>query len=209
MKNSKSEIRNPKQIQITKIQNSKRFWLFEHLNFEFVSNLGFRISDFRRRRAGFTLIELIIYLAIVSIFLVSISYLALDILGGQAKSYGSQEINQNIRFVTNFLTKDIKSAQDIGNLSSDFLVLTMPGDDITYNFNSTNLTLTRQIGSNDPVVVNSDQVEVIGSFTNLSYTARNKNIGIDLTISRKNPDNLPDYNASTTVDLSFELRGRR
>ncbi len=41
--NSKFEARNPKQIQMTKYQNSKGF-RFEHLNFE---NLGlFRISDF-------------------------------------------------------------------------------------------------------------------------------------------------------------------
>jgi len=48
--NPKSEIRNPKQIRMTKIQISKLWWHkpvhFENSDFEFVSDFGFRISDF-------------------------------------------------------------------------------------------------------------------------------------------------------------------
>ena len=42
MRNTKYEILNTKQIQITKIQNSKRYNIdFEHLNLEFKDYLGF------------------------------------------------------------------------------------------------------------------------------------------------------------------------
>jgi hypothetical protein len=55
--NSKSEIRNPKQIQMTKAQNSKQEQQLGSsreravldiriLDFEFVSNFDIRISDF-------------------------------------------------------------------------------------------------------------------------------------------------------------------
>jgi hypothetical protein len=48
--NSKHEIRNSKQIQMTKIQNSKQkrllFWKFGHSNLGFVSDFDIRISDF-------------------------------------------------------------------------------------------------------------------------------------------------------------------
>jgi hypothetical protein len=55
MKNSKSEARNPKQIQMTKIQSFKQSSLaFEHWNFRFVSSWSeadaspdIRISDLR------------------------------------------------------------------------------------------------------------------------------------------------------------------
>jgi hypothetical protein len=48
--NPKSEIRNPKQIRMAEIQNSKprtgrEFQTLELLNFEFVSDFEFRISD--------------------------------------------------------------------------------------------------------------------------------------------------------------------
>jgi len=49
MKNPKHKIRNPKQIQMTKIQNSKRYfdnvWDIGILDFEIVSNFDIRISN--------------------------------------------------------------------------------------------------------------------------------------------------------------------
>ena len=159
--------------------------------------------------AGFTLIEMIIYLAIVSIILVTLSYLIIDILGGQTKNVAGQEVNQNLRFITNYLIKDVKSAQGIGSLTADTLVLTRPADDITYNFDGVSQKITRQLGAAAPVDLNSRQLEVTGSFIDLSYLGRTKNVGINLIVSYKNPENLPDYNASTTVEFSVELRGRR
>jgi len=166
-------------------------------------------SQITNHKQGFTLIELIIYLAIVSIILISISYLILDILGGQVKSYANQEVNHNLRFISNNLIKDIKKAQDIGSLASDTLALTMPGDDITYNFDSIDNKITRQLGVATPVDLNTNRVEVLGSFSDLSYLSRAKNVGINLEINYKNPGNLPDYNASTTAEFAVELRGRR
>jgi len=49
----------------------------------------------------------------------------------------------------------------------------------------------------------------LGSFSDLSYLSRAKNVGINLEINYKNPGNLPDYNASTTAEFAVELRGRR
>ena len=50
--NSKREIRNSKQIQMTETQNSKldsqsTFLKFGHLDFEFVLDFDIRISDLR------------------------------------------------------------------------------------------------------------------------------------------------------------------
>jgi len=51
--NPKPEIRNPKQIPMTKIQNSKQFfnsvWDIGIWNFGFVSDFDIRISDFPAR----------------------------------------------------------------------------------------------------------------------------------------------------------------
>lgn len=158
---------------------------------------------------GFTLIELIIYLGIVSIILVSISYLMIDILGGQSKNYANQDVNQNLRFITTQITKDIKSAQVISSLSSDQLVLDMPGDDITYLFTPASSTLTRQIGLEPPINVASNRMNVTGDFTDLSYLTRTTNVSINLAVSYKNPNNLPDFNASSSAVWSVELRGRK
>jgi len=171
-------------------------------------NLKSQISNLKSQ-PGFTLIETIIYLSIVSIILVSISYLIIDILGSQAKSIAGNEVNHNVRFISNHLAKDIRAAQAIGSLASDTLVLTMPGDDIIYNFDAGNLKLTRQVGAAAAEDLNTPQVEVTGSFTDRSFTTRSINVGVVLVVEFKNPDNLPNYNASSTSGFAFELRGRR
>jgi len=171
--------------------------------------VGGQVSNLKSSRSGFTLIELMIYLAIVSIMLVSISYLILDIIGGQTKSYAKSEVNQNLRFIANHLNKDIRSAQAIGSLTADTLILTLPGEDITYNFDSGSKNITRQLGGGEAVNLNSNQIEVAGTFIDLSYNSRSKNIEIHLNVNYKNPDNLPDHKASTSADFSVELRGRR
>ena len=148
------------------------------------SNLNFIKKKFKSG-VGFTLIEMIIYLAIVAMVLTAISYLILDIISGQTTSFTDQEVNYNLRFISNNLIKDIKSAQDISSLSGETLVLTMPGEDITYNFNSVDNKLTRQLGSAEPINIHSDQVEVNGSFSSLSYLSRAKNVGIHLEINMK------------------------
>ncbi|OGY45136.1 MAG: hypothetical protein A2729_00065 [Candidatus Buchananbacteria bacterium RIFCSPHIGHO2_01_FULL_39_14] len=174
-----------------------------------IINLKSQISNLKSLNRGFTLVETIIYVAIVSIILVSISYLILDILGSQTKNTAQLEVSYNLKTIANFLRQDIKAAQNINSLSGQTFNLAMAGDDITYNFDLGNRQITRQVGSLSPAVINTNQVMINGSFFDFSYLARSKNVGINLMIEYKNPDNLPDYNASTTIDFAVELRGRR
>ena len=160
-------------------------------------------------QSGFTLVEMIIYLAIVSTMLVSISYLILDLIGGQSKSAANQEVNQNSRFITQRLISDIKAASDFSIPSEDTLNLTVPGDDIVYSLDAGSLNLTRQVGAEPAEDLNSSEVEVTGSFIDNSFAARSRNVGVSLIISYVNPDNLLDLTASTTADFSIELRGRK
>ncbi len=168
-----------------------------------------KIANHKKKLAGFTLLESILYLAIVSIILTSISYLVLDMLGGQTKTYAGEEINYNVRQISNSLNRDIKSAQDISSLTASTLVLVIPGNIITYDFDLENKKLTRRLGAGQLLDVNSLAVEATGSFSDLSYLGRTKNVGISLELSYKNPGNLPDYRASTTANFAVELRGRR
>ncbi len=160
-------------------------------------------------RDGFTLIEMIMYLAIVSVLLVSISYLMIDIINGQTKSNAGEEVNYTIRTLSRRLTQDIKSAQSIFSLSTSNVVLTTPGGTITYNFDVVNFRLTRQLGSAAVVKLNNDTVAVTGAFTDLSASSRSSNVGVRLTAEFKNLNNVQALVASSTVNFAVELRGRR
>ena len=158
---------------------------------------------------GFTLIELIIYIGIVSIILVSISYLIIDLISGQSSNTARQEVNQNVRFISSTISRDIRAAQAITSITADTLVLAMSGDDVTYNFDVGNLDLTKQVGAGLVEILNSSRIEISGNFSDQSYDSRTQNVRVDLTVSYYNPDNLPDFNASTNSIFSVELRGRR
>lgn len=158
------------------------------------------------KQHGFTLIELIVYLAIASIILVSISYLIIDIISGQSKSVADREVNYNARVIGQMLSRDVRSASAIGSFASDAVTLTMPGDDITYTFTGSN-TFTRQVGAAAAETIHSDRVEVTGSFAELSRFGRSLNLSSEIIVQHKNPSNLPDFNASSTVQFSTQLRG--
>ena len=49
------------------------------------------------RLNGFTLIEMLIYTALAAIFLTGVTYFAIGLLNGQAKTLVEQEVNDNLR----------------------------------------------------------------------------------------------------------------
>ncbi len=159
---------------------------------------------------GFTLIELIVYLSIVGIILTGISYLILDILKGQASSYSDQEVNYQLRYISGIMVEDIRTASDIASLSEENLILVLAeSENIAYSFDENSKNLIRQIGSLEPAIINSENVEITGGFINYSKFNRTKNVGVYLEINYKNPGNIPDYDSSSRVEFTVELRGRR
>lgn len=159
-------------------------------------------------QAGFTLVELIIYIGIVSIVLTSLSYLILDIIGGQVSSQADREVNYNVRHLSTQLATDIRAAESITSITADSLTLSLPGDDISYQFDGNGL-LTRQVAAGDPAVVHTSAVTTNGSFTDQSYGSRSQHVGISFTVEYKNPSNRVDYSASSTATFSVELRGKK
>ena len=73
---------------------------------------------------AFTLVETIIYIALLSVILIGFISFIMSISSAKEKSYVVQEVNANGRMVLNILTQKIKSAKSIktpsfGN-SSDY-----------------------------------------------------------------------------------------
>lgn len=167
---------------------------------------------------GFTLIEIILYIAIIAVFLVSVSYFALEILSGKAKVQASQEVQQNVRFVLEVMTQKIRGSENgIDVEDSNFgshpgrLHLEMgtgSSDDIIFYLDSSRLVM--QEGTDGEATSNyltSDEVSVDNLvFTNLSETGTPGNIKIDLTVSFVNPSGAKQFEASTNIETSISLR---
>lgn len=101
----------------------------------------------RRANSGFTLIELIIYLAIVSTFAVSIILWSLSVGDLGARSRAGALVNASGRFALEIITRDIEQATAITtptlNATSSSLVLVNNlGQTVTTNLNQGQLVRT-------------------------------------------------------------------
>ena len=76
------------------------------------------------REKGFTLIELILYMALVSIVLAALIPFALNIIGGSAKSSAQQEVFSQGRFVSERIKYEIRNASGITSVGNTSITLT-------------------------------------------------------------------------------------
>lgn len=156
---------------------------------------------------GFTLIELIVYLGIVSVFMTSAVYFSWDILFGQVKSEVAQEVQQNSRVALQRMTYEIRRAKAINSVGSG-LSLSMADDTTTvFDVNVDGVLQINEDGGG-AVALTSDKVQV----TSLTFTDRSigdsKNVKIELTISHVNPENVQEWKREESFETTVEVRGK-
>jgi prepilin-type N-terminal cleavage/methylation domain-containing protein len=170
-----------------------------------------RTQKKRRFNAGFSLLELLIYVAILSILMVVISNTFISLSRGNGQSQAKGEVNSAIRFATELLRQDLKNASVVttpssGN-SSNTLVLTRNNETIIYDVSGGVLRRKESISS--PVnITNSNILVGAPSFTRIENTnsvfnTTNVSIKINMTFnySGTSPDWAYSASLETTVDL--------
>ena len=161
-------------------------------------------------RQGFTLVEVLIYIAIIGIVITSFVTFAMSISGSRAKTYVVQEVHANARVALNLISQKIRLADDVfspiaGNSNSS-LELDMPGPDsnLTFDVASGVLNITEGIGS--PIPITSDEVNISSlSFTNLAPSEERDNIRIKMIIEYRG-DGSKEYEYSQNLQTAISLR---
>jgi prepilin-type N-terminal cleavage/methylation domain-containing protein len=154
---------------------------------------------------GFTLVELIVYIAILSSFLVIATYFSWDILFGQVKSETAQEVQQNSRLAIERLTYEIKRAKSINSAGSS-LALTMQ-DDTTTIFDLSNNTLRINENGAGAIALTSSQAKVSSLTFSDRSTGNSSNVKVEMTINHINPENVNEWDRSENFEFAIELRG--
>ncbi len=163
------------------------------------------------KNKGFGLIELILYIAIISIFISAAVLFAWDIIYGRVKSQVQLEVNQNTRIIAQRITNEIRNATAINSVagSSISLVSADPAKDPT-NITLTNgqITIGQGSGGNcptsNPCALTSSEVTATDlTFTNLSQ-GNSQNIKFSFTIE-SNADR-PEWQKTQTYTSSVELK---
>ena len=178
-----------------------------------------------KRNLGFTVIELILYIAIAATVLVTAVNIGWNLITTEANIIGKQEVYMNARTVMNHIQISIREAEDVTTGSSTFdthpgvLTLDYPGSgtDIiidTYNKEVTaggQATTIRKLrlknGPADYLDITTDKVDVTNFvLTNLTRGSENHNINIELTLEKANPSGDPNFDASISLETALSTR---
>jgi len=156
---------------------------------------------------GFTLVELLIYMGLLSIILVVLSQIFGSILDAQLESEATSSVHRDGRFILSKLTYDVHRANSIVlpaslGASSTSLQLDISGIN-TYSLNNGNLELTDSLGTNnlnsgDTIVSNLTFTRIGNSVANAKNTVR-----IFYTVTSKviRPKGLETKDFQTTIGI--------
>lgn len=165
-----------------------------------------------RQAKGFTLIELILYTAMVSVVILSTSAFLQLIFASRAKSQTIAEVEQQGLQAMQLITQTVRNSTLInspteGNNSSSLslTVLDSTKNPTVFDLSSGQVRITE--GASSAVNLTSSQVLASSlTFQNLSYTGTPNTIRIQFTLTYINPEGRNEYNFSKTIYGSANIR---
>lgn len=156
---------------------------------------------------GFTLVELIIYIAIFAVILVLITGFFWSIIFGNIKESSLREVQQNGRFALTKITREIKKAAGINIALGSLLSLEMAEPTLNptvFDVADGKLRITQ--GSSSSYELTTDQVIVSSlQFTDLSYPGTSGTIRIEVQLEYINPSSRPERQASINLESTVSL----
>jgi type II secretory pathway pseudopilin PulG len=178
--------------------------------------LGKKLSQAKTTKsgAGFTLIEVLVYIGLLSIILVAIfSFLTQSVhLSGKAKVM--RETLDNARRAMEIMVYEIKEARTIYDPTSTSTQLSLetlhylPGGEATtyvdFYLCGSQLCLKKEF--QDPIILTSDKVEVDSLVFTQVVTGQIPSVQIELKIDYKNVSSRPEYQASVNLKSTASLR---
>jgi len=163
-------------------------------------------------QTGFTLLELLLYAAIVGSLLISISYFFATVADSRVKNQTIAEVDQQGRFMMDTMLQTIRNASGINSPSaganSNSLSVTVPlsGNSPTvYSLSGSSLQIKE--GANTPVLLSNSNVSISNlTFTNLTRPGTNGIVQVSITLNRVNTLSRNEYDYQQTFVGSAELK---
>lgn len=159
---------------------------------------------------AFTLIEVLIYIAIIGLMASSFIFFSLAVSNSRFKNYAVQEVQANSRVALDLIAQKIRLAEDVivpveGD-SSGVLILDMPDPEANLTFSINDGVLVLAKGTADPVSITSDEVNVSSLiFTNVTESGKRENIKVEIMIEYRQGEN-KEYQFSQSSETAVSLR---
>lgn len=169
-----------------------------------------------KNRNGFTLIEMMIYIAIIGGVVASFVSYSLTIGDSRNKTYVAQEVHANSRLALSVITDSIRSANWVNVGSSTFDadpgVLSLSMANATLNPTIISLSADDGIlkivqGINAPIEITNANVKVTDLvFKNLTSTGGRASVGVDLTVEYANSSGDKGFNYRQDLHTAVTIR---
>lgn len=172
----------------------------------------FILKQKNKKSIGFSLIELLIYVAILSGLMVVSSNMFISLSKGNGQSNAKSEVDSAIRFAGELLRQDLKNASvvsvPVSGGSSSSLTLTRAGTTIVYDVSSG--VLRRKEGVAMPVNLTNSNITVgTPTFTRIENTnvvfTSSKNIVIKISMTFSYNGSGSDWVYSNSLQTSINL----
>lgn len=167
-------------------------------------------------QGGFTLIETLIYIAIVGMAVSSLIYFSIAVGNARTKSYVVEEVQASTRAALNIIERAVRTAEsvdrEVSTFGADPGVLVLHVTDVTKEPTTIALsaddgTLTITEGAGEPQLLMSDEVFVSNLvFTDLTGSSTRERIRIEMTADYENASGNSNYTYSQSLQTAVSVR---
>jgi prepilin-type N-terminal cleavage/methylation domain-containing protein len=167
-----------------------------------------------RFKSGFTLIEILVYIAILGILIIPISSFLIWSNRSNIKAKVMRETLEDARRAMEIMTREIKEAKSIytpttnpNQLSLETINYLPTDEETTYiDFFLCGSSICFKKESQGPVSITKDNIEVNQLVFTRIVSGDSTSIQIELGMNYKNPGNRPEYQATVNLTSTASLR---
>jgi type II secretory pathway pseudopilin PulG len=170
--------------------------------------MNYTIVYYKRKvfmKKGFTIIEFIVYISILSIAIVAMGLVSINVFSVGARTNAIQEVTHNGRFVMHKIGLTINEANSLvaPETQGQSLHLTFSDplkDPTIFDVSDGKLRITE--GSGEPIELTTSKVNVDQI---LFKKVADNSVKVEINISFYNPQNIPEYEFANFFTSSFFL----
>jgi type II secretory pathway component PulJ len=151
-------------------------------------NMRIESNNKRNRSGGFTLVEILVYLAIFSMVITSMVSYVMSVSTARSKNVVIESGQANMRYAISVIRENVRACDDVitpsNGVSSNQLVLDMPGTtpNITYSVVNGRLVMS-QTGYADKYLTDNRLKVTNAVLTNTALPIERDNVNISFTVT--------------------------